>query len=99
MTSSHLDLIDLDTRVRALIEAEDIEGIALIDEEIRSYLGANRQEEMALKPEQLHKLSGIYDNLTAYVSTFRDGLATELRGMKTKQKGIKAYQTSNQSTK
>ena len=100
MSSGVLDLRELDARVKSLIESEDMEGIALIDEEIRAYLSFDKEGgAAALKPEQLQQLSGIYGQLTAHVSHVRDGLAVELRGMKAKQKGIKAYQSSNQHSK
>lgn len=96
MTSSSLiDLSDLEARVGALIESEDMEGIGLIDEELRSYLNFSDNSEVpALKSAQLQALSDIYEKLTAHVSKVRDELGIELRGMKVAKKGIKAYQSS-----
>lgn len=95
MNNGAVDLSDLDRRVKALIESEDVEGITLIDEEIRAHLGFDIEGGVsALDADQLQKLSLIYEELTAHVSKVRDRLGGELRGMKTKQKGIKAYQSS-----
>jgi hypothetical protein len=95
MNNGAVDLSDLDRRVKALIKSEDAEGITLIDEEIRAYLGFDTDGVVApLNADQLQKLALIYEELTAHVSKVRDRLGGELRGMKTKQKGIKAYQSS-----
>ena len=92
-----LDLNELESRVLNLVEAEDMQGVADIDEEIRQYLnvdGGSAFQKAALSPEQLQRLSKIYDTLTAHIESVRDGLAVEVRGLKAKQKGIKAYQSS-----
>lgn len=95
MTSKVVDLAELDTRVKTLIESKDLEGIALVDDEIRAYLNLDGDGTAAITdPEQLQRLSEIYTALTNYVGSLRDGLATELRAMKTNQKGIKVYQSS-----
>ena len=95
MTSKVVDLAELDTRVKTLIESKDLEGIALVDDEIRAYLNLDGDGNAAITdPEQLQRLSEIYTALTNYVGSLRDGLATELRAMKTNQKGIKVYQSS-----
>lgn len=95
MTSKVVDLAELDTRVKTLIESKDLEGIALVDDEIRAYLNLDGDSNAAITdPEQLQRLSEIYTALTNHVGSLRDGLATELRAMKTNQKGIKAYQSS-----
>ena len=99
MALQSLDISELEARVAALIASGDIEGIALIDDELRTYLrleedAALNENEVQPSTDELKKLNHLYDTLTTFVGKFRSDLAGELRGIKTNQKGIKAYQSS-----
>ena len=99
--STGLDLDALEARARALLDAEDLEGIAALDEELRAYFGVDkgqnsgRSKNVPLDAGTLARLEKIYQSLAHYVGSVRNGLAAEVRGIKANKKGINAYRASD----
>ena len=94
-----LDFEALEVRVKSLVEAEDLEGIAALDEELRSYLGVGKGAEQSkvgsFGANDLARLNELYQFLGGYATGLKNSLAGEIRGMKANKKGINAYRTSD----
>lgn len=99
--TAELDLEALEARVKLLVEAEDLEGIVVLDEELRSYLGFEEGEGVgqsnveSVGAKDLARLNELYQLLGRYATGLKDSLAGEIRGMKANKKGINAYRTSD----
>ena len=100
MTSSgELDVDALEKRVQVLVDSEDIQGLADLDLEIRAHLDVGGERDAGKKAmlgrDDLEHLARIYSVLTEQVGLIRSRLASEVRGLKTNQKGISAYRSSD----
>lgn len=97
MSSNAIDIDKLKQRAAACFESSDLDGLSLLDKEVRSYVEALGQS--GDKPSDkarfqlLAQLNDFYSELSEDLKVFRGKLANDLHGMQNNKKAIKAYKS------